>query len=437
MLDSLVRLERLETQLRRWLPPSLEPEHVPEPRPPWREIARPEQLPPEGDWLIWLVLAGRGWGKTHTGAATIDEWARAEPGIRLHLVAPTAADARDVMAEGESGVCTLYPDVVYEPSKRRLSWPNGSLGILFSADEPKRLRGPQCHKAWADELAAWRYPETWDMLALGLRLGDTPQCVVTTTPRPTDIIRRLVSDERVRTVTGSTYDNAANLAPAFIDEVRRKYEGTRVGLQEVYARILDDAPGALWERGWFCRDRVSAAPSLVRVVVAIDPAVSVSESSSETGIVVCGVDAAGHGYVLDDLSGRYSPAEWAAKALAALERWQGDRIVAEANNGGDMVEHTIRTVQQHAPVRLVRASRGKRIRAEPIAALYEQRRIHHVGILPELEDQLCMWDASDGSPSPDRLDAMVWAFTDLIKPSVPDAYGAMRKGRRKLPKRRF
>ncbi|HEX6841401.1 MAG TPA: terminase family protein [Stellaceae bacterium] len=387
----------------------------------WRFWARPNQLPPDGAWRVWLLLAGRGFGKTRTGT----EWVRTqieEKGARrIALVAPTAADVRDVMIEGESGLLAvaspgLRPD--YEPSKRRLTWPNGAVATCFSAEEPNRLRGPQHDAAWCDELAAWRHEEAWDMLMLGLRLGADPRCVVTTTPKPIRLIRQLLGDRGAVVTRGSTYDNAANLAPAFLAQIVRRYEGTRLGRQELDAEVLDDVPGALWTRDAIDRAKVAAAPALRRVVVAIDPAVSTGEEADETGILVAALGQDGHGYVLDDLSARLAPAGWARRAIAAYHAHHADRVVAEVNNGGDLVEATLRAVDAGVAYRAVRASRGKAVRAEPVAALYEQGRVHHVGSFPALEDQMCACapdlDRGMAGISPDRLDALVWALTDLM-----------------------
>jgi predicted phage terminase large subunit-like protein len=390
-------------------------------RQPWRVLARDNQLPPPGDWRTWLVLAGRGFGKTRTGA----EWVHANHDryARWHLVGPTASSVRDVMIEGESGILAVAREnrPKYEPSKLRLTWPNGSVASLFSADEPDRLRGPQCEAAWADEVAVWRHPEAWDMLQLGLRLGPDPRQIVTTTPRPVRVIRELLADANTVTVRGSTYENRANLAPAFFSQIITRYEGTRLGRQELYAELLDDVPGALWTRAMLenraepqklYREGV-LSHDLQRVVVAIDPAVSASETSDETGIVVAGLGNDKRGYVLADRSVRASPDAWARRAVTAYREFKADRIVAESNNGGEMVALTIRTVDPNVPVTLVHASRGKRARAEPVAALYEQGRISHVEPFPDLEDQLCSYTPESGD-SPDRMDALVWALTDLM-----------------------
>lgn len=364
-------------------------------------------------------MAGRGFGKTRSGSEWTHKITGGKP-IRVALVAATAADARDVMAEGESGIVATgkpWHRPKYEPSKRRITWPNGSLATLYSADEPDRLRGPQHHAYWADELAAWRYPDAWHQLQLGLRLGNAPRGIVTTTPRPTELVRKIARDAATVVTGGSTYDNRANLAPSFLDEMRRRYEGTRLGRQELYAEILDDNPGALWKRDAIDTQRVTPAdvPPLARIVVAVDPAVTALESSDETGIVVVGVEHGGRRfYVLADESRRQaSPEQWARIVVAAYHAHHADRIVVETNQGGDMVAATLRTVDRALPIREVRATRGKQLRAEPIAALYEQQRVFHVGAFPKLEDQMCEWDPANDARSPDRVDALVYALTDL------------------------
>jgi phage terminase large subunit-like protein len=387
----------------------------------WRNWARDNQLPPAGDWRVWLLLAGRGFGKTRTGAELVKARVSSHATRHIALVAPTAADARDVMIEGESGLLSISTPKNrphYEPSKRRLTWPNGAVATAYSADEPERLRGPQHDFAWCDELAAWRYPEAWDMLMFGLRLGDDPRAVVTTTPRPTKLIKVLIADPKVVMTRGSTSENHDNLPPAFLDQIVRRYDGTRLGRQELEAEILEDAPGALWNRAAIEAARVSRLPELTRVVVAIDPAAGSGEHSDETGIVVAGKDAEGHGYVLADVSGRYAPIEWARAAIAAFRAHDADRIVAEVNNGGEMVEATVRMVDPSAPFSAVRAARGKVARAEPVAALYEQGRVRHLGAFPALEDQMCSFthdfDRAAAGYSPDRVDALVWALSELF-----------------------
>jgi predicted phage terminase large subunit-like protein len=405
-----------ETDLQKLLR-SLTPTEADELTRDWQLIARDNQLPPEGDWLVWMLLAGRGFGKTRTGAEWVHMRAEANPEARIALIGPTAADARDVMIEGESGVMNtrtgnLRP--TYEPSKRRVTWPNGAMATAYSADEPDRLRGPQHSDAWADELAAWRYPDAWDMLMFGLRLGDRPRACVTTTPRPVKLVRDLVRSATTHVTRGSTFDNAANLAPTFIEAARKKYEGTRLGRQELYAEILDDTPGALWTRAQIDLLRVRKHPDLTRIVVAIDPAATSGEESDETGIVVAGRGVDGHGYVLDDLSGRMTPRDWARRACNAYHARRADRLVAEVNHGGEMIETVIRTVDPDVSYRGLHASRGKQTRAEPISALYEQGRVHHVGEFAQLEDQLTTYVPGLYDGSPDRLDAVVWALTELM-----------------------
>jgi predicted phage terminase large subunit-like protein len=392
----------------------------------WSFWARDNQLPPAGDWRVWLLLAGRGFGKTRSGAEFVRARVAARTARHIALVAPTAADARNVMVEGESGLLAIAlprERPLYEPSKARLTWPNGAVATLFSADEPERLRGPQHDLAWCDELAAWRYPAAWDMLMFGLRLGDDPRAVVTTTPRPTKLVRGLIADPNVAVTRGRSAENRANLAPAFLDRIVRRYEGTRLGRQELDAELLDDAPGALWSRATVEAARTDTAPELRRIVVAIDPAATSGADADETGIVVAGRDKAGIGYVLDDLSGRYAPAEWARTAIAAWRRHRADRIVAEINNGGEMVEATLRAVEPDVPFAAVRAARGKVARAEPVAALYEQGRVRHLGAFPHLEDQMCGFtadfDRAAAGYSPDRVDALVWALSALLLERIP------------------
>jgi phage terminase large subunit-like protein len=407
---------------------------------------RTEQIPPPGDWRVWLLLAGRGFGKTRTGAEYVRACVNQGLARRIALVAPTALDARSIMVEGESGLLSIGPPKErpeYEPSLHRLTWHNGAVATLFSADEPNRLRGPQHDLAWCDELAAWRYPPAWDMLMFGLRLagpaGGDPRAIVTTTPRPIRLIRDLLADPTVAVTRGRTADNAKNLAPAFLAQIVRRYEGTRLGRQELDAEILDDMPGALWTHGLIDAARIAAHPDhvaalvrpgpahpeLIRVVVAIDPAATSGEHADETGIIVAGRDAAGHGYVLADASGHYPPAEWARIAVAAYHAQHADRIVAEVNNGGDMVEAMLRTTDPDVPFAAVHAAHGKVARAEPVAALYEQGRVHHLGAFAALEDQMCAFssdfDRDVAGYSPDRVDALVWALTELFLEHHPGA----------------
>jgi phage terminase large subunit-like protein len=348
------------------------------------------------------------------------------------LVAATSDDARKTMLSagmesvtGMSGILAVSPPdfrPVYEPSKRMLTWPNGSVATLYTAEEPDRLRGPQHHWAWVDEIAAWANEQAaWDQLLFGLRLGRQPQAVITTTPRPIPIVRRILADKHAVVTRGRSRDNSANVAPAIFDTILSRYEGTRIGRQELDGEVLEDAEGALWNGAQIERLRVRIHPALRRVVVAIDPAVSNNEGSDETGIVIAGVGECPckgtpelHGFVLEDRSGKHSPDEWARAAIGAYQDHSADRIVAEINNGGALVEMNLRTVDRNVAYLGVHAAQGKRTRAEPVAALYEQGKVHHVGSFAKLEDQLCTWEALSGQRSPDRLDAMVWALTELM-----------------------
>jgi predicted phage terminase large subunit-like protein len=411
----------------------------------WRARARIEQLAPLGAWRIWLLLAGRGFGKTLAGSGWVHELVQAGYG-RIALVAPTAADARDVMVEGVSGILETAPNwnrPQYEPSKRRLTWPNGASATTFSSEESERLRGPNHDAAWCDELGAWNEPQaTWDQLQFTLRTGADPRITITTTPKPFPLLRALVAREGrdVVITRGSTFANAANLAPGFLDAITLRYGGTRIGRQEIEAELLSDTPGALWQLDWLDRDRVTEAPELRRIVVAIDPAVSNHEGSDETGIIVAGLGHDGHIYVVEDLSGRFQPHEWAARAIAAYRRHHADRIIAEKNQGGLMVEGTIRSLDRNVAFRGVHAARGKVTRAEPISALYEQHRVHHVGTYQALEDQLCSFtsdfDRSRAGYSPDRLDALVWACTELIPPTYGPGEAMLEVARQQMAEMR-
>lgn len=382
----------------------------------WEFWGRDKQKEPPGDWIKWLLLAGRGFGKSRTGAEFIRKKVETGKASRIALVAPTAADARDIMVEGESGILAISPPWFmpeYEPSKRRITWPNGAIATTFSADEPERLRGPNHDLAWVDELCSWRYPEAFDMLMFGLRLGVDPKVIITTTPKPIKILKEIMQDKNTYITTGSTYENKKNLAKSFMNEIISKYQGTRLGRQELMAEILSDAPGALWKRDDIEENKVSEPPELKSIVVAIDPAVTSKKTSDETGIIVAGLGVDHHGYILDDLSCRAKPNEWAKIAIEAYHKYSANKIVAEVNNGGDMIAYTLGTIDKNVPIRQVHAARGKATRAEPISALYEQGKVHHVGNLPQLEDQMCSWIPGMGS-SPDRIDALTWSLFDLI-----------------------
>lgn len=385
----------------------------------WAFWQRPDQAYPPGDWLVWLLLGGRGAGKTRTLTETVRLWAR-DFG-RIGLVGATSADVRDVIIEGESGLMAIHPDdqrPTYEPSKRRVTWPNGAQAAVYSADEPDRLRGPQHEKVAMDELAAWRYPqETWDNIMLGLRLGTKPQAVVATTPRPIPIIKALVKASTTYLTRESTYVNLDNLAPAFREQVLMKYEGTTLGRQELYAEIIEDTEGALWRRATIEAHRTHSPPALVRIVVGCDP--PGSATGAECGIVAAGMDEQypPHFYILDDRSLHGSPDTWGSEVVSCYRSRNADRIIGERNFGGDMVAKTIRTVDPDVSYRDTVSSRGKRLRAEPVAALAEQGRLHHVGTFGALEDEMCSWEDLPGQPSPNRLDAMVFAVTELVEGS--------------------
>ncbi len=400
----------------------------------WRAWARDSQLAPDGEWSTWVIMAGRGFGKTRSGAEWVIEQAQHYPGCHIALVGRTVADVRDVMIKGRSGILAVSPPWFvpkYEPSKRLVTWPSGSTATTYSADEPDQLRGPQHSFAWADERAAWQYDDAWDQLSFGLRIapapGAVPQCLVTTTPRNTRAMKALIADPTTVISRGTTYENRENLAPRFIREIERRYGGTRLGRQEIEGAIIDDIDGALWKRAWIEDGRVIKHPDLKRIVVAVDPPASsheTSDSPAEAGIIVAGVGIDGHGYLLADYSLVGTPDEWASAALTAYNVFEADTIVGEVNNGGEMVGTIIhnKAKEQHVgqvSYKAVRASRGKQLRAEPVSSLYQRQMVHHVGTFPDTEDQQCNW--VPGERSPDRLDAAVWAFTELLLPEQATA----------------
>ena len=381
--------------------------------------ARPKQVAPPGDWRTWLIMAGRGFGKTRTGA----EWIRlrVQSGQARHVIiaGPTAADIRDIMIEGESGleaVCQRAGfGMTYEPSKRRVTFANGVRATLVSADEPKRFRGLQSDTVWADEIASWRYPEAWDQMVFGNRLGTDPRRVATTTPRPIQLLKKLIANPRTVVTAGSTYENEANLAADFITEVRDAYEGTTLGRQELLGELIEDVEGALWKRANIDLHRVAhdAVPEMRTLAVAVDPATTFGENSDQTGIAAAGYGTDGEYYVFHGSGYRISPNAWGTQAVALYDELEADVIAAESNQGGEMVKQTIlnacggRTMLPK--ITLIHASRGKRVRAEPIAALYEQGRVHHVGMFREMEDQMCGFPVSDDND--DMVDALVHALT--------------------------
>ena len=388
--------------------------------------ARPKQLFPEVVYRIWLILSGRGFGKSFIGSNWVINEAQKQK-YPIALIGSNAADVRDYMVEqGESSIIKQAPKwftPTYQASKRRLIFPNGVIAILYTAEDPDQLRGFNGSRAWMDELAKYQYPkETWDNLQFALRLGEQPKICITTTPRPLQLIKDLWKDPTVIKTIGSTKENRANLADSFIHYVYEKYSGTRLGRQELEGEILFDTPGALFSYTNLDLYRTSTVPELKQIVIAIDPAVTANEESNETGIIVCGIDEQDHGYTLEDASSIYHPNEWALKAIQLYDKYKASYIVAEVNQGGDLVTNTIKQVakslgKSHIPIKSVRATKGKYTRAEPIGALYEQGKIHHVGNFATLEDQLCTYLPGDDI-SPDRLDALVWAYYFLLVKQV-------------------
>jgi phage terminase large subunit-like protein len=393
----------------------------------WDFWGRDDQLPPQGDWLTWLMIGGRGAGKTRAGAEWIRGLATGRPGFALApveqiaLIGETLADVRDVMIEGVSGLLSVHrrherPN--WQPSRRRLEWPNGAVALCFSSEDPESLRGPQFEAAWADELGKWRYPEAcWDMLQFGLRLGSLPRQLVTTTPRPIPLLKRLLAAERTVITRAGTSANLANLAPGFLERVVGRYRGTRLGRQEIDGEWIEDRADALWSRDDIERARVEQAPPLMRISVAIDPPASRRKGADACGIVACGLAEDGTAYVLADRSlAEVKPAAWAAVAVGLYRALDADLLVAEVNQGGDMVASVINEVDPAVPVTSVRATRGKYLRAEPVAALYAQGRVRHAGTFPALEDEMADFgpEGLANGRSPDRLDALVWALTALM-----------------------
>lgn len=391
----------------------------------WLSTARQKQVPPKlEDWNIWFLCCGRGFGKTRVGAEDLWWWGWKHAKTRLAVVGPTFGDCRDTCFEGESGLLNCCPSALvleYNRSLLEMQLVNGTIIKGFTAEKPNKLRGPQHHRVWADEVGAWQYPEeTLSQIDYGLRLGHNPQLVITTTPIPNDTIRQLVKDSQtegkgVILYTASTFDNARNLAPRFIAKMKDKYEGTRVGRQELHAEILSDTPGALWTFGLLDDCRVTKIPPLVRIVVGVDPAMSANEDSDETGIIVAGLGEDGHGYILADMTvSQASPTTWATAAVNAWTGYHANLIVAEVNNGGDLVVEMITRTKAGIPVTAVRASVGKFARAEPISMLYEQRKVHHLGTHGKLETQMTTYVPGLSKKSPDRMDALVWALTELM-----------------------
>jgi phage terminase large subunit-like protein len=398
----------------------------------WVLTARPNQLTPLGDWNVWLLLAGRGFGKTRSGAEDIADFMMRNPGVRVAVVAPTIGDTRDTCFEGESGLLNCLPPSQVHKWNRSMSelhLTNGSLARGYSSEEPERLRGPQFHRSWCEELCAWKYDrETWDQLQFGLRLkppnGGNPQCIITTTPKPTKLLKEILKRKDITITKGSTFENADNLSPAALEQLKLRYANTRLGRQELEAELLDDVEGALWTHEMIDADRVVVGPDyqlqdifkafdILRMVVAVDPAVTANADSDMTGIVVVGRGANGHAYVFADRSAVATPGIWAQRVLDCYYRYQADMIVAEVNQGHDLVKDNILNYDARVHVKKAHAKRGKILRAEPVSALYEQHRVHHVGEFTELEDQMCEFTA-EMTDSPDRLDALVYGLTELM-----------------------
>ena len=430
MSQILTTLRKLSPDKRKAFLASLSPEEVelldsllvPSTGTPWREIARPEQIMPEGNWFIWAFIAGRGAGKTRSAAEAILELAE-KPNKRIALVGRIPSDVRDVMIEGESGLIACAKriglELEYVPSKGRLVFPNGTIAYTYSAEVPSKLRGPQHDYAWADELSSWNdarkgdaVDTAWNNLVLGLRLGKQPRVIVTTTPKPNLLTKTILKRQSTVITSGSTYDNLENLAPTFKEQVLATYEGTRIGRQELMGELLEDVDGALWTNRMLEEALVDEVPEMRRVVVAVDPSGGDAEGNDEQGIVVAGQGIDGNYYVLADRSCKLTPQGWASRAIEAFYEFDSDKLVAERNYGGDMVEAVIKNIDKNVNFKMVTASRGKLQRAEPVAALYEQGKVKHVKGLEALEAQMTGWTPQDGT-SPDRMDAMVWALTEL------------------------
>lgn len=387
----------------------------------WIKTARAKQLPPKEDYFIWLILAGRGWGKTRTGAQDIALYALRNPNTISAVIAPTFGDLRRVCFGGQSGLLSIIPKECYASdfgtsgyasSICEIRLANGSKIVGYASINVERLRGPQFHRAWCDELASWQYPEAFDQLMFGLRLGENPKCVITTTPKPTPLIKKLIERQDVHVTKGNTFENEANLAKSALSMLKSRYEGTSLGRQELYAEVLEDVDGALFNRANIDQNRVEKPPPLSKIVIGIDPAVTSNKNSDETGLIVAGRTDDGQYYILDDRSGIYSPDNWIKKALMLYYEYEANYIVAEVNNGGDLIEKLLRTQDSKVPYKAVRSSRGKMLRAEPISSLYEQNKVHHVGVWKELEEQMCIYTGNTIT-SPDRLDALVFAITSL------------------------
>ena len=386
----------------------------------WYAIARDKQLiKDQDDYNIQLFLAGRGFGKTLTLSYDATIYCLLNPNSIVGVVAPTYSDLKKIIFQGESGFLNiidreLLANSGYNKTDNQIEFYNGSKIIGFPAIEPDRLRGNNFHRAYCDELARWRYAtETFDNLMMALRLGESPKCIITTTPRPIELIKQLVVRADTKVIKGNTFENADNLAPSTIKMLKERYSGTRLGQQELYGQILEDVEGALFNSANIEQSRIEVTPDMQRIVIAVDPAVTANSNSDETGIIVAGRGVDNHFYILEDKSGVFSPDVWIKRAIELYYKFDADRIVCEVNNGGDLIEKLLRVQDVNVPYSSVRATRGKMLRAEPISALYEQGKVHHVGYFKELEEQMCSY-TPDTIKSPDRLDALVWGITSLM-----------------------
>ena len=384
----------------------------------WKDTARTTQRIPDGDdWQTWLILAGRGFGKTRTGAETVRELVETKQAQHIGLIGQSMVEAASVMVLGESGLLNVFPPderPLFRPGQQKVFFKNGAVATLFGGNSPERLRGPQFDLVWIDEFAKFKNPdELYDQVMMCLRLGVHPRCIITTTPRPVPLLEKLVKDPKTVVTRGSTFDNASNLASSYIAQMKSTYAATRIGAQELYAEILTERDGALWNRS-LIRYQMPADENWRRIVIAIDPATTHHDQSDETGIMVVGLHDDGFVYVLEDLSGRLPPTEWGTRVTEAYWRYKADRVVAEVNKGGDLVERVVKSIDPHVSYKAVRATRGKVVRAEPVASLYEQGKVFHIRPLTLLEQQICDYIPNRTAKSPDRMDALVWAITDLM-----------------------
>lgn len=384
----------------------------------WLSNARQSQCLPKGnDWQTWLILAGRGFGKTRTGAESVRHLIETNQARHIGLIGQSLVEAASVMVLGESGLMNVFPPherPIFKSGQQKIFFKNGAVATLFGGNSPERLRGPQFDLVWIDEFAKFKNPEElFDQMMMGLRLGTSPKCLITTTPRPSSLLEKIMKDPKTVITRGSTFDNADNLAASYIAQMKSTYAATRLGAQELYAEILTEREGALWNRS-LIRYQTPIDENWRRIVIAIDPATTHHEQSDETGIMVVGLHDDGFVYVLEDLSGRLPPTEWGTRVTEAYWRYKADRVVAEVNKGGDLVERVVKSIDPHVAYKAVRATRGKVVRAEPIASLYEQGKVFHIRPLTLLETQICEYIPNRTAKSPDRMDALVWAITDLM-----------------------